>query len=100
LFWFFAIRGKSFLVPIGQGNEQTFLAMLDKLKQAHLSYQGLILIWDNHQAHLTAAIEKKAHALGIFIVNLPTYSPNLNPIERLWKVIKRRLSESGMITNV
>lgn len=99
-FGFYAIRGQSFLVPIEQGNEQTFLVMLDKLKQAHLSYQGLILIWDNHQAHLTAAIERKAHALGIFIVNLPTYSPNLNPIERLWKAIKRRLSESGMITNV
>lgn len=74
--------------------------MLDKVKASPVAYQGIILIWDNHPAHLTPAIDGKAHKLGIHLVNLPTYSPNLNPIERLWKVIKRRLCEQDLIANV
>jgi transposase len=99
-FGFYAIRGKSLLIPIKKGNEQTFLAMLDKIKEQHLAYDGIILIWDNHKAHITSAIEQKAHILGISIVNLPTYSPNLNPIERLWKSIKAKLAEYGFIENL
>lgn len=49
--------------------------MLDKIKEHPLQYDGIILIWDNHRAHTTPAIERKAHLLGISIVNLPTYSP-------------------------
>lgn len=99
-FGFYAIRGKSLLIPIKKGNEQTFLAMLDKIKEQHLQYDGIILIWDNHKAHTTPAIEQKAYLLGISIVNLPTYSPNLNPIERLWKSIKTVLAEVGFIENL
>ena len=99
-FGFYAIRGKSLLIPIKKGNEVTFLAMLDKIKEQHFDYDGIILIWDNHKAHITAAIEKKAHILGISIVNLPTYSPNLNPIERLWKAIKGKIAQHGFIENL
>ncbi|WP_309917577.1 MULTISPECIES: transposase [unclassified Arcicella] len=88
------------MIPINRGNEQTFLAMLDKIKEQHLHYDGIILIWDNHKAHTTPAIEQKAYLLGISIVNLPAYSPNLNPIERLLKVIKTALSEAGFIENL
>lgn len=99
-FGFYAIRGKSLLIPIKKGNEQTFLTMLDKIKEQHLEFDGIILIWDNHKAHTTPAIEQKAYILGISIVNLPTYSPNLNPIERLWKSIKTKLAEHGFIENL
>jgi len=71
-FGFYAIRGKSLLITIKKGNEQTFLTMLDKIKEQHLEYDGIILIWDNHKAHTTSAIEKKAYLLGISIVNLPS----------------------------
>ncbi|MCW7076570.1 MAG: transposase, partial [Candidatus Syntrophoarchaeum sp.] len=30
--------------------------------------------------------------LGIYLVYLPPYSPDLNPIEFVWKSIKRRFS--------
>lgn len=99
-FGLYAIRGKSLLIPIQQGNEETFLKMLDKIKEQHLEYDGVILIWDNHPAHITPAIERKAAILGICIVNLPTYSPNLNPIERLWKTIKEQIGTNGVIANL
>jgi len=64
-FGFYAIRGKSLLITIKKGNEQTFLTMLDKIKEQHLEYDGIILIWDNHKAHTTSAIEKKPIYLGL-----------------------------------
>lgn len=99
-FGFYAIGGKSLLIPIQQGNEETFLIMLDKIKEQHLEFEGIILIWDNHPAHLTPAVERKAAILGIYIVNLPTYSPNLNPIESLWKTIKEQIGTNGVIANL
>lgn len=99
-FGFYAIGGKSLLIPIQQGNEETFLIMLDKIKEQHLEFEGIILIWDNHPAHLIPAVERKAAILGIYIVNLPTYSPNLNPIESLWKTIKEQIGTNGVIANL
>ena len=88
------------MIPIQKGNEQTFLTMLDKSKEQHSEYDGIILIWGNHKAHTTPSVEMKAHLFGITIVNLPTYSPNLNPIERIWKSIKATLAETGIIENL
>ena len=36
----------------------------------------------------------KAKELGLYLVYLPPYSPDLNPIEFIWKSIKRVLSIS------
>jgi transposase len=73
---------------------------LTKSKNNTYQYDGIILIRDNHKAHTTPAIDQKAYLLGISIVNLPTYSPNLNHIEKLWKSIKTVLAEAGFIENL
>jgi transposase len=38
----------------------------------------------------------KAKELGLYLVYLPPYSPDLNPIEFIWKSIKRVLSISAV----
>ena len=37
--------------------------------------------------HRSKEVKDKATELGITLHYLPPYSPNLNPIERLWKVM-------------
>ena len=44
---------------------------------------------DNARYQRNALVQVLAEQLGITLLYLPSYSPNLNLIERLWKFIKR-----------
>jgi transposase len=47
------------------------------------------LVLDNARYQHTADVKALARALGIELLYLPSYSPNLNLIERLWKFVKK-----------
>lgn len=53
--------------------------------------QKVHLILDNGRYNTSKAIKEKAKELGIIIHYLPTYSPNLNPAERVWKVMNEHI---------
>jgi transposase len=46
------------------------------------------LVMDNARYQRCALVQEKAKALGIDLLFLPSYSPNLNLIERVWKFVK------------
>ena len=48
------------------------------------------LILDRSGYHRASLVAEKAAALNIKLHFLPPYSPNLNPIERLWKVMNEK----------
>ncbi len=85
---------------MGKGNQENIVKMLTLIREANPEPQTIILIWDNHPAHLTPLVEQTAKDLQIVLVNLPPYSPDLNPIERIWKQIKKTISEAGLIEHV
>ena len=41
------------------------------------------------------ALKQRAKELGIALVFLPAYSPNLNLIERVWRMLKKHLSDNA-----
>ncbi|HBY99095.1 MAG TPA: IS630 family transposase [Chloroflexi bacterium] len=45
----------------------------------------IVIIWDGAPCHRAAIAQATAAELGIDLVPLPGYSPDLNPIEGLWK---------------
>jgi transposase len=63
------------------------IALLDKLA---MTYAGtpISVVLDNARYQRCKAVMEHALAIGVELVFLPTYSPNLNLIERLWKFVK------------
>jgi transposase len=67
--------------------------MLEKLAKSFVKPIKIIL--DNVRYQRCAVVIEKAAELGIELVFLPTYSPNLNLIERIWKIVKSKVLNSA-----
>lgn len=60
---------------------------LVELRRRHPEKCIIHLIWDNAGYHRDEGIQMFAKDLAIKLHYLPPYSPNLNPIERMWKLM-------------
>ncbi len=56
---------------------------------------GDCVVLDNLTAHKTRAVQAEFAALGIEVLYLPPYSPDLNPIEKCWSKIENLFEEDG-----
>jgi len=91
---FYAIQGNSVSKFLDDSKAPSIAGFLDDIKTSNNTYRAIVAIIDNFSSHKSALVRQKAKELGIYLVYLPPYSPNLNPIEFIWKSIKRVLSIS------
>jgi transposase len=66
------------------------IAILEKLARDYAG-KPIKIVLDNARYQRCKAVFEAAQRLGIELVFLPTYSPNLNLIERVWKLVKSRV---------
>jgi len=69
-------------------NATSVCELLRKIAQANVGVP-ISLILDNARYQKCAVVREVAESLNIELVYLPSYSPNLNLIERFWKFIKK-----------
>ena len=73
----------------GKFNASSYIAFLHGvLDQTH---QPLFLVQDGAKYHIAQAVKHffQQQAARLTVVNLPSYSPDYNPIEFLWRAVKR-----------
>lgn len=68
-------------------NAETICDFLWKLRKNNPGKFIVHLIWDNAKYHRNDQVTEFAKELGIKLHYLPPYSPNLNPVERVWKLM-------------
>ena len=68
-------------------DREIFLAFLDDLLCPKLQ-PGDVLVMDNLSAHKVDGVRQRVEATGARLLYLPTYSPDLNPIEKAWASLR------------
>jgi transposase len=89
---FYAVVGNSVQSFLNNSKKESIVEFLKAIRAANPSFKAMIIVLDNYSSHISAAVADVAQALGIYLVFLPPYSPDLNPIEYIWKSIKRVVS--------
>jgi putative transposase len=70
--------------------ENDYAALLDAAHQYLKS--PIVLIWDNLNTHISSAMRDLiAGRDWLYVIQLPAYSPDLNPTEGVWSHVKRSL---------
>ena len=64
---------------------EIFLRDIEKLKKS------VLLVMDNARFHRKRILEKIIKETGHCLLFLPPYSPDLNPIEKVWASLKKKL---------
>jgi transposase len=71
-------------------DREIFLAYLDHVLCPQLR-PGDVVVMDNLSSHKVAGVRERIEAVGAHVLYLPPYSPDLNPIEKVWSKLKQLL---------
>ena len=72
-------------------NMETVKEVLYKIRNYYRNGKKIVVILDNAAYNHAKVVKALAYKLGIKLLFLPPYSPNLNLIERVWKFLKKVL---------
>jgi transposase len=80
-------EGQVRLWPYPRANGEHTMDVLRRLR-AEFPDEALIVLWDGAPYHRAQAVREAATALNITLMPLPGYSPDLMPVEALWRWLR------------
>lgn len=90
-FAFYSINGNNLIDFMESSKAENVCQFLEEIQKQNPG-RRIILVLDNARSHHAKKTVSKARELKITLVFLPPYSPDLNPVEFIWKTIKREVS--------
>ena len=72
-------------------NAQSTIELFKKIEEKHADLDKIYVIRDNARYYTSVLVKKYLETSKIEVIPLPSYSPNLNLIERLWKFFKKKV---------
>ncbi len=84
------------LIRVANHSYLNALSVCDLLRAVAQASVGrpITLVLDNARYQKCALVKDLAKSLGVHLLYLPSYSPNLNLIERVWKFVKKQCLQS------
>jgi len=89
-FGFYAIKGHSTIEFKENSKKEDITEFIKQIRTIN-PYWRIMIILDNFRSHHAKLTTETAKKLNIDLIFIPPYSPHLNPIEYIWKTIKREL---------
>lgn len=87
-------QGRCFIWNEGRCNGAHTVQFLQRLVQwLDQPNRLIVIIWDGASYHRSKLVRAEADRLGIELVPLPAYSPDLNPIEGLWQWLREEVTQ-------
>lgn len=101
MFWAaFGEQVRTGLIPLdgdleskGGGVTGAIISILYQSFLPDLLQPGDIFMHDNAPVHTAGAVQATLEELGVEVMTWPPFSPDLNPIENLWALMKQKIYE-------
>jgi len=85
-------EGQVRLWPYRRANGEHTIEVLRRLR-AEAPERTLIVLWDGAPYHRAQAVREVARTLDIDLMPLPGYSPDLMPVEALWRWLREDVTD-------
>ena len=82
---YFYNRAQVQLFPFSKANGDSAAEVLTQIKATLVGDGDITVIWDNASYHRCGKVRQTAEELGIKLMPLPAYSPDLMPVEHVWQ---------------
>lgn len=94
-------QGQCFIWSEGACNTDNTMLFLERVADwLGKPHQSVTIIWDGAPWHRAIRLKELAAELGFELIPLPGYSPDLNPIEGLWKWMREEVTQHHSYNSV
>lgn len=88
-------EGRTFIWEDGMCDGENTIQFLQRLSTwLDESDRQVVIVWDGASYHRSEIVQAAAQDLGFQLLPLPSYSPDLNPIEGLWKWMREEVTQN------